>query len=799
MSRSTCAHCGDPCTGRTYRHEAAVFCCAGCRTVYTLLHENGLAEFYALDERAGRSQRSKIGQDYDWLEVEELAKRLLSYHDEQRWVIRLELPAIHCISCVWLLERLPRFLPGVRSCMLDVTRKVATIDFDPRRLNLAELARTLAGFGYPPRIHGKRRESPGAGDRSLLYRIGVAGFCFGNIMLLSFPEYLGLGGYSEDGQGSVLPSGAESIGNGIGILLLGLSLPVLCYAGTDFFRDAWRGLRAGRVTINVPIAIGMAALTLRSVYEIASGIGPGYLDSLAGLVFFLLLGRWFQGFTFARLRFDRDYHDYFPLGAYRLGGDGTPVAVATEQLTEGDRILVKPGQLIPTDGVLGEAGAREIDYSFVTGEAEPQRVEPGAEVFAGGRATVRALQLSVTRPVDRSYLLQLWRGQSGREEHLALQPPERLVRMFTAVILLIAVATFGYWYRTDVATAYRAATAVLIIACPCALALATPFAYGTLQRLLGRTGWYLRSAAVLRNLAGVSTFVFDKTGTLMGREAGHRLDTAADPATLGVLLGMASRSAHPRSEALCASLAATGVSAAVVTNVAETPGGGLVTEYAGHHYRIGQRAFCGLGEADGVTYAVADGREVAKLHPPRPRLRQGVADMLYELGDSGNAYLLSGDRPPEGPFWTGYLPEDHVYFGMSPFGKEDFIRRQQDRGRRVLMVGDGLNDAGALRSADVGLAVAETDASFSPACDGIVAAARLSALPLVLRAARRIGWVTAVCYGFAFCYNLVGLWYAVTGTLSPVVAAILMPLSSITIVGLATAGGWWVYRAADGT
>jgi Cu+-exporting ATPase len=751
--------------------------------VYTLLHEHGLGDFYTLDEKAGRSQRTAVVQDYDWLEVDELARRLLSYHDEERRVVRLELPAIHCISCVWLLERLPRFLPGVRSCTLDVTRKVATIDFDPRRLKLAELARTLAGFGYPPRIHGEQKERESTTDRSLLYRIAVAGFCFGNIMLLSFPEYLGLGG----------DAGARLIGNGIGILLLGLSIPVLFYAGTDFFRDAWRGLRAGRVTIDVPIAIGMLALTLRSVYEIVSQTGAGYLDSLAGLVFFLLLGRWFQGYTFARLRFDRDYHDYFPLGAYRVGADGVPEAVASQSLGEGDRILVKPGQLIPTDGTLGGEQAREIDYSFVTGEAEPQRVEVGAAVFAGGRATERALHLTVSRPADQSYLLQLWQGQ-GRQSDRAVQPAEGLVRVFTAVILLVAGLTFAYWYRLDVATAYRAATAVLIIACPCALALATPFAYGTLQRLLGRSGYYLRSAAVIERLAGVSSFVFDKTGTLMGREASGRFTSSADADTLGVLLGMVSQSAHPRSGALCDTLVASGVRAAAVAGIHESPGGGIHAEHAGRRYRIGQRAFCGLGAADGATYAVADGREVAVLHPPGPELRAGVVDMLYDLSERGDAYLLSGDHAPTTPFWEDYLPAERIHFGMSPFGKQDFIRQRQEEGRQVLMVGDGLNDAGALRTSDVGLAVAETDSSFSPACDGIVAAPCLADLPRVLRAARRIGAVTAVCYAFAFCYNLIGLWYAVTGTLSPVVAAILMPLSSVTIVGLATLGGWWVSR-----
>ena len=790
---ATCAHCGEACR-REERlvHEGAVFCCAGCRTVYSLLQAHGLTDFYALDERAGRSQRGADKHDYDWLEVEELARRLLGYHDAQRWVVRLELPAIHCMSCVWLLERLPQLLPGVRSCTLDVTRKQATIDFDPRQLSLAEVARTLARFGYPPRIHGAGGEPAAAAvaDHELLYRIGVAGFCFGNTMLLSFPEYLGLGA----------DAGEHLFGKGIALLLLGLSLPVLLYAGAGFFRDAWRGLRAGRVTIDVPIALGMAALTLRSYYELATATGPGYLDSLAGLVFFLLLGRWFQGYTFARLRFDRDYHDYFPLGAYRLREDDSLEAVASQSLVAGDRILVKPGQLIPTDGEL-LSEAREIDYSFVTGEAEPQRVAPGAAVFAGGRATDRALRITVTQPADQSYLLQLWRGPSG-EATAEVQPAQRLVRGFTLVILLLAVGTFGYWYRIDPATAYRAATAVLIIACPCALALAMPFAYGTLQRLLGRAGWYLRSAGVLQRLGEVATFAFDKTGTLIGQESGggRLITTQADADALGVLLGMAGQSTHPRSLALRDELAAVGVRPATVAEVIETPGGGIAADYRGQRYRIGQRAYCGLGPVDGATYAVAGDREIALLRPPsRPVLREGMAEALRSLTDRGRAvYLLSGDHPPALPFWDEYLPAERCHFDLSPFAKQAFVKERQTGGERLLMVGDGLNDAGALRAAHIGLAVAESDNSFSPACDGIVAARQLAALPRVLGAARRVRGVTRLCYAFALLYNLIGLWYAVTGTLSPVVAAVLMPLSSLTIVGLATAGAWWVFRGVQG-
>ncbi len=784
-----CAHCGDPCPDVPYTSEEQTFCCSGCQTVYALITASGLSDFYTLDAAAGSSQRRVGAGDYGWLDVDALARGYASYRDESRWRVLLELPAIHCISCVWLLERLPRLLPGVRACVVDITRRTATIDFDPRLIGLREVAEGLARIGYPPVLRSQPAGPQAVRQRGLLYRIGVAGFCFGNIMLLSFPEYLGLGA----------DAGATFLGRNVGYLLLLLSLPVLLYAARDFFHGAYRGLRAGRLTIDFPVVLGIVALFSRSVYEIGSGSGAGYLDSLAGLIFFLLIGRWFQTYTFARLRFDRDYHDYFPVGAYRRGEDGQLQPVAVSTLVPGDRILVKPGQLIPADGTLEADAGGGIDYSFVTGEADARPAAAGAEVFAGGRATGTALPIVVGVPAAESYLLQLWRGGAGGDTE-PVAPSDRLVRSFTLGIVGVAAGTLAYWYPTEPALAYRAATAVLIIACPCALALAAPFAYGTLQRLLGRVGCYLRSAAVIDRLGEVDAFAFDKTGTLIGRDEEAVLTPggAETPAHLAVCLAMAGQSVHPRSRAIADQLRARGVGPAPGAGpVTEIPGAGLQLADGEHTYRIGSAAFCGLaGAGSDRTYATLDGRELCSLGPAPHRFRAGVTDLLRRLPRWGPVYLISGDAPPRQPIWRDHLRPDRIYFRMTPFGKQEFIAQLASDGRRVLMVGDGLNDAGALRTAHVGMAVSEQDSNFSPACDGILAAERLGQLPAVLRAARGIRWVLGASYGFALLYNLVGLTYAVTGTLSPVVAAILMPLSSVTVVALASGGSWLLYRRA---
>ncbi|MGB3546948.1 MAG: heavy metal translocating P-type ATPase metal-binding domain-containing protein [Saprospiraceae bacterium] len=782
-----CTHCGELCPDSTTiadEHEHA-FCCFGCRTVYQILSEHRLTAFYELDAAAGRSQRRQGGNDYSWLDVDKLTERLTDYRDETVWRLTLELPAIHCASCVWLLENLHRLDTGVRSCTVNFGRRRAVLLFDPRQTGLRQIAELLSRIGYPPHFTSEKRETAAATDRQLLYRIGAAGFIFGNTMLLSFPEYFGL----DTEAGSVL------LGRTVSYLLLALSLPVLLYSGRGFLTAAWRALRSGHISIDLPIALGMLTLFGQSAYAILTDTGPGYLDSLSGLVFFLLVGRWFQTLTFDRLSFDRDHTDYFPVAAYRYGPQNEIHPVATEDLLPGDAILVRPGDLIPADGVLTEDCPAGIDYSFVSGEAEPQARPAGAVVYAGGRATTRALRITVTKATAESYLLQLWRDQRGRSAEAGISLPEHFSRWFTLAVVGLAIATLIYWLIVHPATAPRAAAAVLIIACPCALALAAPFAYGTLLRVFARAGCYLRGAAVITRLPELDTFVFDKTGTLVsGRPADESAAvTPADGPERAVFLAMARQSSHPASRRFAALLDGSG--AAGIGTVEEVIGGGLRLRHNGHDYRIGSPAFCGLpsGAAAG-THACRDNESVYHLPATVQHLRRGAADILRELGRRGEVFLLSGDQPPGSPVWEVYLPAHRVLFRQSPFAKKQFVEERLAAGRRVLMVGDGLNDAGALEAAAVGLAVSDDVARFSPACDGILLGNRLHFLPWVLRSARRLRGVLRTAYSLALIYNLIGLSFAVRGALSPIIAAILMPVSSITIVVVCVVGTWLVSR-----
>jgi Cu+-exporting ATPase len=788
QDKNACRHCGDPCPTPPITRGEDNFCCVGCATVFELLQANGLGDFYSLDEAAGRSQQQHGNTNYDWLDVEELAAPFVQYKDHQQTRVALELPQIHCTSCVWLLERLPKLAAGVHAVTVNFSKRTATIIFRQDTISFRELAEWLSRIGYPPVFHERDQlDNQKPKNRRLIYQIGLAGFTFGNVMLLSFPEYLGL---EIDLEGS-------TFARAFGYLNLALSVPLLLYSGQDYLRSAWSGLRAGLLTIDVPISVGLLALFGRSTFEILTHTGAGYFDSLAGLLFFLLVGRWFQDRTFDRLSFDRDYRHYFPVAANRYDSTGVQTEpIALQDIKAGDWLLVRPGELIPADGKLLNEATEGIDYSFVTGEADPQPRNAGDHIYAGGRAVATALDLLVEKPVDESYLLQLWRQEAREDAVRNRNLTDRISQTFTVVVLTIALLTFLYWWPTDVGRAFNAATAVLIIACPCALALAIPFTYGSLIRQLGKNGLYLRSVGVVEALHRVTDYVLDKTGTLTvpGLGAPPVDEQSLEPETASIVLAMVRQSNHPKSAALSRMLSGDGVTPVAIGTVEEIAGNGLRIDHHGVEYRIGSAKFCGQPHHENHSvYVTANGTLKAAFSRELPRLRPGALNVLTSI-DREELHLLSGDEPHTGEFWMDYIDDQRMNFRQSPFDKQEYIKSLQGKDKAVLMLGDGLNDAGALRTAEVGIAVSEDMAGFSPACDGILSSESLPRLPEMLKSIKRTKSVLYFAYALAFLYNVIGLSFAVQGLLSPVVAAILMPLSSISIVVVGIVGTHLVFR-----
>ncbi|MBK9015369.1 MAG: HAD-IC family P-type ATPase [Saprospiraceae bacterium] len=659
------------------------------------------------------------------------------------------------------------------------------------------MAELLASIGYPPDLNLNTLEGTARKpiSRRLIYQLGVAGFAFGNIMLLSFPEYLGLQ-ESEMWFRKVF-----------GWLNIALATPVAFYSGRDYITSAWATLRTRQLSIDVPLALGILVLYFRSAFEIATDTGAGYMDSLAGLVFFLLVGKWFQQMTYHRISFDRDYKSYFPVAATRLvrslrpdKSDPESESVSVNKLEPGDRILIRNGELVPADGILKKGLAR-LDYSFVTGEAEPVERHSGEKIYAGGRHLGDAIELLLTKKVSQSYLTQLWNDDAFHQEKLmgTSRLANRVSRYFTIIILAIAFATLAFWLPRDPQIAFNAFTAVLIIACPCAAALNVPFTLGNTVRILARHGFYLKNTNVVEALRNVTVVVFDKTGTLTAA-TGSELQYEGHPLTEAEMAwtkALASRSSHPLSRMIAA-----GGNMMEVADFQEHIGQGIEGVVASQHIRIGSASFVGFGKntpADATVFVEING-QVKGGFQLRNQYRPSVWSVVDYFKKWGKTFLLSGDNEREREYLLPkFAPETttpisqypnipiSIFFNQSPHDKLNFIKSQQSEGETMLMLGDGLNDAGALRQADVGIVVAEDVNNFTPACDAVLDAKKFAQLPDFLEFAKKSIYLVYAAWILAALYNVVGLSYAVQGELSPVVAAILMPLSSLTIVGFGMA------------
>ncbi len=821
--RVSCFHCGEPCLDDAFRESEKTFCCQGCLIVHDLLAENGLEQFYTLSRHPGvRIRRAAKAEKWAFLDEAALQQQLLDFTDGASSRVTLHLPAIHCVACVWLLENLFRLHPGVGQTQVNFPRREVSIAFSPGRLKLSELVELLASIGYEPRLtlgELERRRASHFPRRQWL-QLGIAGFAFGNVMLFSLPVYLGLDSLSGPLFRALF-----------GYLSLALALPVLIYSASDYWRSALLSFRQRVLTLDVPIAFGLAALFGLSGYNIVSGRGAGYLDSFAGLVFFLLCGRLFQQKTQERIAFDRDYRSFFPLSITRRNAAGEEI-VALSNLRVGDRLVLRNGELIPADARLVN-GQAFIDYSFVTGEAEPVAKQPGDYLYAGGQQVGGAIEVETLKAVSQSYLTSLWSHDAFRKQRV--NPlntlTNRYSRWFTRLVVVAAIGAGVFWVvRGDAARGFKAFTSVLIVACPCALALAAPFTLGTAQRLLARVRVFLKDALILERLAQIDAIVFDKTGTLTSPQANAvnfraargpngslDLNGAAHPplpdsAGAGNPLSavesswirsLARHSTHPHSVKIADSLAGTGASPSLspahpasppvcaVEDFSEIPGCGLSGRVQGHELRLGSSAWLeaagvavpeAKGSSGSVSYLAIDGacRGAFVLSST---LRPEIPGLLEELSQCYELTLLSGDNERDQARFRGLFGRaGQLRFNHAPLDKLAFIHTRQASGKTVMMVGDGLNDAGALRQSDVGVAVVEAVGAFSPASDVILEGSRVPELARILALARKSVRVVYWSFGISALYNLAGVSIAAAGVLSPIVCAILMPLSSFSVV-----------------
>jgi P-type Cu+ transporter len=779
--KTVCYHCGDDCSGAAVKEDDHLFCCEGCRLVFDLLKENNLCTYYDITKSPGRSATDPQKRSlYASLDDPAVRGKIICFENDSISRVTFHIPAMHCSSCIWLLEHLRKINPAIVSSTVNFPRKEVTVDFQHARTRLSEIAILLASTGYEPAISLGDLE---AGKEKRIFnprviRIGVAGFCFGNIMMLSFPDYLAGGDLT----------GIPQLQNYFSWISLVISMPVLFYCASGFFSSARKAIRHRSLNIDAPIALAIVVTFLRSAYEIITATGTGYLDSMSGIVFFMLLGRFFQDRTYENISFDRDYKSYFPI-AVAVSRNGKEESVPVTKIKPGDLIVIRSGELIPADAKLLSRDA-EIDYSFVTGEAAPVRCHRGDKIFAGARQAGGVIMLEVLKETSQSYLTQLWNndafGKKARDENKTYV--DSINRWFSAAVLLISSGSAAVWFFIDKSMALNVMTAVLIVACPCTLLLASTFTNGHVLRRLGRKKFYLKNAAVIARLATADTVIFDKTGTITETKSAavHFEGEKLSEEEQAEVYALASQSNHPLSRQIAASIGERNF--CEIKNFTSLNGKGIMASVNGKHWALGSRAFVHAEKPGAQPVAeawVSAGGKIRGRFLVRNNYRAKLKNVIDELKPRFSVQLLSGDHDSEKETLRKYFGSE-MYFEYSPQQKLEHVRALQQAGKKVIMIGDGLNDAGALRQADAGIVVSDNMNNYFPACDAILDGEMFEKLPALLRFTTVAQRVVTASFIVSVLYNFIGIYFAVSGELSPLVAAILMPASSFSVIALTT-------------
>ncbi len=786
-----CYHCGLKMSeSETVWFDGKPFCCNGCKTVYEILNQNKLSKYYTINETPGIKTDqidAEIKQKYAYLDQPDIEKQLLEFDDGTTKVVNFYIPNIHCSSCIWVLENLDKLNENISHSEVNFPTKNVRITFKAGKISLRQIVEILASIAYPPLISlDDLNKDKKKSSKKLLYQLAIAGFAFGNIMLMALPEYIQNQGYW-----------IEKFAPLFRWMMLGLSVPVVLYSARDYFESAIKGLQQKIVNVDILIALGITVLFLRSTYEVITNTGTGYFDSLTGLVFFLLLGKYFQRITYDYLSFERDYKSYFPIAVTKIDGDAESI-VEIKDITAGDRILIRNEEIIPVDGILMKNDAL-IDYSFVTGESLPVKKQVGDKLLAGGKQKGGYIELEAITDVDNSYLTKLWSREAFKDATKAniKSLTDKISQYFTFVILSIAlVAGLYWWYTGSFSIAIWVVTAVLIVACPCALALSAPFAFGNILRKFGYKSFYLKNANVIEALSKIDTIVFDKTGTLTKQDK-YKITYEGDaltPEQKSIIKTMVKASNHPLSRLIYEYLYQ--AETIILETVEEITGKGIQAKKGNDTYKLGSASFVqAADEGTSTQVFVSKNDQVIGKFSFEANYREGLKDLFEQLQSHYDLYILSGDNDAEKPVLEKLLPLGVTYyFNQTVHDKMDFIQNLQHQGRQVMMIGDGLNDAGALQQADAGIALSEDTNVFTPSSDGILKANRLVQLPLFLKVTKQTKQIIYASFIIAFFYNIIGLGFAVTNHLTPIVAAILMPISSISIVIFVTVLTNWVAR-----
>ncbi|HEX6313519.1 MAG TPA: heavy metal translocating P-type ATPase [Gemmatimonadaceae bacterium] len=789
-----CSHCGLP-VPSGYVEDGAdqQFCCAGCRTAWSILHEHGLERYYDLPDRRDRPVRSS-GRRYDDFDHPAFHKLYVSTLPSGISRVELFLEGVHCASCVWLVERVPLVIPGVIRAELDVRRSLATVEWDPGTTPLSAIARGLDALGYPAhpfrgmaREHHRRRE-----DRAMLTRIGVAGALSVNVMLASLALYSGWW------------SGMEAeFARFFRWTAMALTLPSLVWPGRVFFTSAFGALRTRTLHMDLPIAVALGAGFARGAVNTFTDTGPVYFDGVAMLVFLLLCGRYLQ------LRGQRAAADsaellfsLTPSVARVVGANGAIREAPAEGLLPGDLVEVRPGDTFPADGVV-ESGVSSVNVALLTGESRPVAARAGAAVYSGTLNLESALRVRVTEPGEASRLAKLVRQveEGARRRAPMVLFADRLSGWFTAVVLVLAAIVAAVWMQVDPSRAIDNAIALLVVTCPCALALATPLAVTAAVGRAARRGILIKGGDALERLARPSTLLLDKTGTIT-EGAVSMVQFDGPDWVKPLVIALESESSHPLASAFRQRLGPTVVPP--VSASRHVIGSGIIGQVDGRDVVIGKPAFVASLLGNDAVQRVRDDRltevwiavdgDLVGRALFGDAVRRDAAESIARLTSAGwQLGIASGDSQNvvDAVAADVGIPGRSALGDATPEDKLAIVGRMSVGGP-VVMVGDGVNDAAAIAASSVGVAVHGGAEASLAAADVYLTRPGLWPLVELIEGSRRTLSVIRRGIWWSLGYNLVGVGLAMFGLITPLVAAVMMPASSLTVLLVA-----WKSRTFD--
>jgi len=769
-----CAHCGDDCglhyPTEIFEGKMQAFCCQGCLTVYQLIHDGTFCNLEAIDDlpKNFKLLTGKYKDKFTWLDEPTIQAELLSYSNGSQAGVVLQLPSIHCSSCIYVLTQLNRFESSILSSSVNFPAKEITIHFR-ESTSLRKIVELLTSLGYEPdlSVNQSKKKSPFS---ETIVKIGVAAFCTSNIMLLAFPAYLGM-----EVAGDTLLS---EVFSWAGIALL---IPVIFYVAADYFKNAYIGLKQGTTPVDVPIALAISMLGLRTIYEIASGTGLGYADSLSGLVLLLILGKYVQERTFASLDFEKDYQSVFPLSVLKHTKQGLKPTLI-KQIELKDIIQIRYNELVPADGIV--LNDTTVDLSFISGESKPIAISKGTSIKAGSRVLSSATDIEINTLPSQSYLSQLW----NKETKKVLETPlinTLFVKYFTLIVFAIAGICLYYWQNIDMQKGINASIAVLMVACPCALTLSLPFALSKAMAILGKHSFYVKNTAVIQHLATCDTMVFDKTGTLTHNPA-ESLKYVGEPLSneeSAILFNACSSSTHPVASLILANIPESKIHIPLL-HFNELAGKGIEMEWHGGNMKLGSASFINqsTSSANTGTYIAINGA-VKGCFVNTQELRIGMSEALQRLSKQYSLHLLTGDNASG----LAALTKSKSYFnsiqaGKLPHEKEEYVRNLKNEDAKIVYFGDGINDIGAMKASNIAVAISEANGKLHPSSDVITSPNTLAHLADIMQFSKQVIKAVKISFIVSLFYNFIGISIAVSGHLSPLFAAIFMPLSSISVV-----------------